>query len=123
MGLHTGGASLEDGRYLGVSVHRGQRICSAARGGQILLSSATREIVSDDVPPGVALRDLGEHVLKDLDRPARLFEAQVEGVESTLPTPTAAQSRRLVSARVVVTVAAVSVFAGVPIVYALLGHT
>ena len=87
MGLHTGGATVADNGYLGVSVHRAQRICSAAHGGQILLSNATREIVADDLPRGVDVRDLGEHELKDLDRPARLFQAIVDGLASNFPPP------------------------------------
>ena len=53
MGLHTGGATVADNGYLGVSVHRAQRVCAAAHGGQILLSNATREIVEDDLPRGL----------------------------------------------------------------------
>jgi YVTN family beta-propeller protein len=87
IGLHTGGATLQDGRYLGVAVHRAQRICSAGHGGQILLSNATREIVEDDLPPGVAIRDLGEHELKDLQRPARLFQADIDGLTLEFPPP------------------------------------
>src|SRR3989442_13086902 len=60
IGIHTGEASQEDGRYVGVAVHRAQRICAAGHGGQVILSSATREVVEDDLPPGVEVRDLGE---------------------------------------------------------------
>ena len=38
MGIHTGDASLAADRYLGLSVHRAARICSAGHGGQILIS-------------------------------------------------------------------------------------
>src|SRR5437667_7098852 len=87
MGLHTGGATIDDHRYLGVSVHRAQRICSAAHGRQVLLSNATREVVEDDLPAGVELQDLGEYTLKDLDRPARLFQLLVEGLPSKFQPP------------------------------------
>jgi YVTN family beta-propeller protein len=130
MGLHTGGATVDDNRYLGVSVHRAQRICSAAHGGQILLSHATREVVEDDLPAGVDLHDLGAHELKDLDRPARLFEAVVEGLGSSFPPPRtraadpvagpgAPQRRHAVLIRLAMIGAAVAILAGVPVVYAL----
>jgi class 3 adenylate cyclase len=46
---------------VGMDVHRAARICSAAHGGQVLLSSATRELVVAELGAGVALDDLGEH--------------------------------------------------------------
>jgi class 3 adenylate cyclase len=74
MGIHTGEATLLVDDYVGLDVHRAARICSAGHGGQVLISRATRELVADELPPGVALRDLGEHRLKDLDRPEHLFD-------------------------------------------------
>jgi predicted ATPase/class 3 adenylate cyclase len=74
MGVHTGEAVLQQDDYVGVDVHRAARICSAGHGGQVLVSGATRELVADELPPDVALRDLGEHRLKDLDRPEHLFQ-------------------------------------------------
>ena len=55
--------------YVGLDVHRAARICSAGHGGQVLISSSTRELVADELAPDVALRDLGQHRLKDLGRP------------------------------------------------------
>jgi class 3 adenylate cyclase/tetratricopeptide (TPR) repeat protein len=81
MGLDTGEPEVGDDRYVGLRVHRAARICSAGHGGQILLSSATRELVEDDLPPDVALRDLGERRLKDFERPERIFQLVVEGLE------------------------------------------
>src|SRR5919198_2488262 len=74
MGLHTGEAEVRRGDYVGLDVHRAARICSAGHGGQVLISGATYELVADELPADVALRDLGEHVLKDLDRPEHLFQ-------------------------------------------------
>ncbi|HEY3249154.1 MAG TPA: tetratricopeptide repeat protein [bacterium] len=75
IGVHTGEPFAQDGNYVGLDVHRAARICSAAHGGQILLSDATRVFVEQALPDGVALRDLGEHRLKDLQRPERLYQA------------------------------------------------
>jgi len=51
-------------------VHKGARIAAAGHGGQILLSAATAQLVD-----GASLRDLGEHRLKDLAAPERIFQA------------------------------------------------
>jgi predicted ATPase/class 3 adenylate cyclase len=74
IGVHTGEAQVRLGDYVGLDVHRAARICAAGHGGQVLISSSTRELVADELPSDVALRDLGEHRLKDLDRPERLFQ-------------------------------------------------
>ncbi|MFN2470724.1 MAG: AAA family ATPase [Gaiellaceae bacterium] len=81
MGLDTGEPAIGDDRYVGLRVHRAARICSAGHGGQILLSSATRELIEDDLPPDVVLRDLGERRLKDFERAERIFQLVVEGLE------------------------------------------
>jgi predicted ATPase/class 3 adenylate cyclase len=85
MGLDTGEPVVGGDRYVGLRVHRAARICSAGHGGQILLSSATRELVEDDLPPDVVLRDLGEHRLKDLTHPQRLYQLLIPGLESDFP--------------------------------------
>jgi class 3 adenylate cyclase len=85
MGLHTGEALLSDDRYVGVAVHRAQRVSAAGHGGQVLLSNATREMVEDELPSGVHLRDLGQQRLKDLDRPAHLFQLDVDGLPAEFP--------------------------------------
>lgn len=74
MGLHTGEPLSGAAGYVGMDVHRAARICAAGHGGQILLSQTTRDLVADDLPDGVSLRDLGEHLLKDLVRPEHLFQ-------------------------------------------------
>ena len=74
MGLHTGTPHLGEEGYVGNDVHRAARIAAAGHGGQVLLSDATRALV--DVS---ALRDLGEHRLKDLSAPERLY--QIGGAE------------------------------------------
>jgi len=74
MGLHTGEGTPAGGDYIGLDVHRAARICGAAHGGQILISHSTRALVEGTLPPGVALRSLGERRLKDLLRPEHLFQ-------------------------------------------------
>jgi class 3 adenylate cyclase len=57
-------------------VHRAACIGAVAHGGQVLLSSATRELVEDEMEGGVSVRELGSYRLKDIDRPERLFSAR-----------------------------------------------
>src|SRR5688500_15964420 len=68
MGMHTAEPSVSEAGYHGVGVHRAARIMAAGHGGQILASQATASVLHDDRLPGVELRDLGEHRLKDVDR-------------------------------------------------------
>ena len=85
IGLHTGEPYVDEHGYTGVVVHRAARLCSMAHGGQVLLSRATAGIVDDEDIPTLSLRDLGEHELKDFDRPERLFQLVVEGLRSEFP--------------------------------------
>jgi predicted ATPase/DNA-binding SARP family transcriptional activator len=87
MGVHTGEAELRQDDYVGLDVHRAARICAAGHGGQVLISSSTRELVADELPDDVALRDLGEHRLKDLDRPEQLFQLVVGDLPAVFPAP------------------------------------
>lgn len=74
MALHTGAAEERDGDYFGPPLNRVARLLSAGHGGQILLSLAAQELVRDQLPEEMALRDLGERRLKDLFRPERVFQ-------------------------------------------------
>jgi peptide/nickel transport system substrate-binding protein len=85
IGMHTGEATLDEGRYVGLAVHRAARISAAGHGGQILVSSSTRDVVEDDLPADQRLVDLGEHRLKDLPRPERVFQLVSPGLPSTFP--------------------------------------
>ena len=92
MGLHTAEPLVGGERYVGMGVHRGARICAAGNGGQVLLSNATRELVEDELPDDVQLRDLGEHELKDLKRPEHLFQLEIGGLPSSFPPLRTAQA-------------------------------
>ena len=85
MGLHTGEPLSAETGYVGIDVHRAARMCDSAHGGQILVSAATRELVADDLPDGIGLRDLGEHRLKDLARPHRLFQVTSPDLPTDFP--------------------------------------
>jgi predicted ATPase/class 3 adenylate cyclase len=85
MGLHTGEGVLSGGSYVGLDVHRAARIANAGHGGQVLLSATTRALVEGSLPDGVTLREMGEHRLKDLSRPERIWDLVIEGVPSDFP--------------------------------------
>ena len=69
MGLHTGEPLVTGSGYVGLDVHRAARISAAGHGGQVLISHATRSLVEDG-----EFLDLGEHRLKDLTRPERIYQ-------------------------------------------------
>jgi predicted ATPase/class 3 adenylate cyclase/DNA-binding CsgD family transcriptional regulator len=86
MGLHTGEPQLSAEGYVGLDVHRAARIMSAGRGGQVLLSQTTRDLVEHDLPEGVSLRDLGAHRLKDLQHLSHLFQLVMSGLPADFPS-------------------------------------
>jgi predicted ATPase len=68
MGVHTGEPVVTAAGYVGAVVHEAARVAAAGHGGQVLVSDATARLIDGE------LRELGEHRLKDIDRPLRLFQ-------------------------------------------------
>jgi predicted ATPase/class 3 adenylate cyclase len=68
VGLHTGTPLLTPEGYVGGDVNRAARIAAAGHGGQVLVSSSTARLVD------IAVTDLGEHRLKDLSAPERIYQ-------------------------------------------------
>jgi class 3 adenylate cyclase len=87
MGLHTGEPSVGDEGYLGLDVVRAARICSAGHGGQILLSETTRALLGNELPDGVAIVDLGQQNLKDVQH-ERIFQLALDGDRKFPPLKT-----------------------------------
>jgi len=87
MGIHTGQAEiLESGQYRGyLTLSHVQRLMSAAHGGQVLLSSLTEELVRDQLPEGVMLRDLGRRRLKDMVQPEQIYQLVVPDLPQDFP--------------------------------------
>src|SRR5436190_9043723 len=79
VGLHRGRPSLTDTGYVGLSIHAAARICFAAHGRQIILSSAVQSAVRDSLPAAVSLRNLGAWRFRGLPQPVDLF--QVAGAD------------------------------------------
>ena len=93
MGLHTGEPMQADGLYAGLDVHRAARVMSAGHGGQVMLSARTADLVESELPDGVALRDLGEHRLKDLSLPQRLYDLVIHPLPFEFPPPKTLENR------------------------------
>lgn len=85
IGVHTGEAQLRESDYYGSAVNRCARIRGIGHGGQTLLSEATAALARDDLPDDASLVDLGEHRLKDLTRPERVFQLTVPDLPSDFP--------------------------------------
>jgi DNA-binding SARP family transcriptional activator/class 3 adenylate cyclase len=86
MGIHTGEVNLAD-THRGVAVHRAARISAAAHGGQIVLSQSTQTMVEDveALVPELSFEDLGDHLIKDFDRPVRLYQLVAPGMDARFP--------------------------------------
>jgi predicted ATPase/class 3 adenylate cyclase len=85
IGIHSGPCERRDQDYFGPTVNRAARLQSVAHGGQVVVSAATASLLQAMLPEGVALRDLGEHRLKDLVRPERVFQLEADGLELRFP--------------------------------------
>ena len=87
MGLHTGEPRWVDGSYVGLDIHQAARVMAAAHGGQVLVSESTRALLDEGV------RDLGEHLLKDLPGRHRLYQLEIEGLPAEFPPLNTPDSR------------------------------
>jgi class 3 adenylate cyclase len=94
MGLHAGVCEERDGDYFGPAVNRAARLLTVAHGGQVLVSGVAAELLSDELPDGVDLRELGTHQLKDLSRPERIYQVEAAFLPARLTVPAATQPSR-----------------------------
>ena len=78
MGVHTGEPQVGEEGYLGLDVVRAARISAAGHGGQILISETTRALLGNQLPEGVAVHDLGQQHLKDVQH-QHIYELTVDG--------------------------------------------
>src|SRR5215207_4267376 len=85
IGLHRGRPALTDTGYVGLSVHAAARICFAAHGGQIVVSSAVRAAVHEALADGVSLRTLGAWRFRGLPEPMVLFQVNAADLPADFP--------------------------------------
>jgi class 3 adenylate cyclase len=75
MALHAGEATPDErGDYLSAPLNRLSRLLATGHGAQILLSQTVQQLTRSALPDRVELRDLGEHRLRDLLEPERVFQ-------------------------------------------------
>ena len=74
MALHAGEAAPHDRDYLAAPLNRVSRLLATGHGGQILLTHVVQQLVRGELPPHTSLQDLGEHRLRDLLEPERVFQ-------------------------------------------------
>jgi class 3 adenylate cyclase len=93
IGVHTGRTTLTETGYVGIAVHTAARVCSAGHGGQILLSSASRDAVEGSQAAGIALRTLGRYALAGLPEPEALFQVDAADLRVKFPKLRAVAAR------------------------------
>ena len=91
--LHVGPAQRRGDDYFGPTLNRAARILATGHGGQVLLSEVAAGLARDTLLPWMALRDLGEHRLKDLSRPERIFQLDCPPLPTTFPALRTLESR------------------------------
>jgi|RhiMetdeSRZDD1v2_1073273.scaffolds.fasta_scaffold60146_5 class 3 adenylate cyclase len=87
IGIHSGRPTLREVGYIGLAVHTTARVCSAAHGGQIVVSAATRAAVGTSAPAGIRFRNLGRHRLPGLPDLETLFQVHAAGLRASFPRP------------------------------------
>jgi class 3 adenylate cyclase len=83
MAVHSGAADERDGDYFGPALNRAARLMAVADGGQILVSGVVAGLLRDRPLEGIWLRDLGEHALRGLRHPERIFAVGAEGLAAS----------------------------------------
>ena len=87
IGIHRGRPTLTDTGYVGLAVHAAARICFAAHGGQIVMSSVARADVIEALADGVSLRCLGTWRFRGLPEPIDLFQVDSVDLLTDFPPP------------------------------------
>ena len=85
IGIHRGRPALTDTGYVGLAVHAAARICNAAHGGQIVVSSAARAALAEEPPEGIAFAGLGAWRFQGIPEPVDLFEVRADGLLTDFP--------------------------------------
>src|SRR5262249_42585585 len=93
VGIHSGRPTLTDVGYIGLAVHTTARVCSAAHGGQIVISGATRVAVGASASTSIRFRSLGPHRLPGLPGAEMLYQIQAQGLRVKFPPPRITRQR------------------------------
>jgi class 3 adenylate cyclase len=85
IGIHSGYPTLSHDDYIGMAVHLAARTCSAAHGGQILVSGDTKLALTGQMPEGVQLRTLGSYRLRGIPEETSLYQVLAPGLARHFP--------------------------------------
>lgn len=72
-GVHTGEVEVDRGDIAGITVHAAARIEAGAGAGEVWVSETTKALTAGS---GLKFADMGEHELKGLDEPTRLYRVE-----------------------------------------------
>ncbi len=89
IGMHTGEAMQTESGYTGLAVHKAARICDAAHGGQILMSTDTAGALKQEEKKQFLLKNLGKYHLKGFETPVEIFQLNSEELKDKFPAPRA----------------------------------
>lgn len=85
MAIHTGAVESRDDDYFGQPLNRTARLLATGHGGQVLLSDVAHDLCRDSLPTGCLLTCLGDHRLRDLDRPESVFQLLHPSLNASFP--------------------------------------
>jgi class 3 adenylate cyclase len=85
IGIHSGRTTLTETGYVGIAVNVAARVCSAGHGGQILVSSAARDLLAIELADGITLRSLGRYTFAGLAEPEALFQVRAADLRVRFP--------------------------------------
>jgi predicted ATPase/class 3 adenylate cyclase len=88
-GIHAGVVERRDNDYFGSAVNRAARIMGIAHAGQILVSQAVSDLVSDRLPQGLSLVPLGAVQLRGLSTAEPLHQVVHPALRRDFPPPRA----------------------------------
>ncbi|MGH2359048.1 MAG: adenylate/guanylate cyclase domain-containing protein [bacterium] len=92
-GIHSGRPTLTEFGYIGLTVNTVARVCSAAHGGQIVISRDTKAAIGVSAPNGIRLRSLGRHRLPGLTNAVALFQVEADRLLASFPPPRTGATR------------------------------
>ena len=85
MAIHSGQVERRAGDYFGPPLNRVARLLATVHGEQIVVSQAAGDFARDSLPPGVTLRGLGAHALKDLLDAELVYQVIAPGIPADFP--------------------------------------
>ncbi len=83
--VHHGAIVRRDGEPFGWALNFASRLNSIAHGGQVVISEAALNSIGEDGLGSLTFRSLGEHRLRDIAKPAQVFQIDTPGAAAVFP--------------------------------------